>query len=425
MGEALFCALDSEGVAALVRGAEHSVCYAAPGLQLEPARAMAGAAGRIGPELITVCLDFDEHVLRMGFGELEAVKLLREAGIAVRSTPGLRTGLVIVDQQGFIFTPTALYLEAEGRAEAAPNAMRLSAAQATEALARLSPAAKAIAAALARTPEERRHIEETAVEVPSEPVEDAAVETVQRSLQAAPPAPFDVTRQVRVFSAYLQYVELSLKGAAIQRKRLPIPARIQQLGGAEELQKRLRTTVDLIEPDGKLSSKPLETKLKQLRDDFTRSLGKDQGRVLLKARKALFEERIAQLRAELAAHQKEVEEELQGQLDASRAQIVEYFLPRVVANPPDAMRGQLFGSGEDDARRWLDMELGKVFPTAQGLIEKMTLTVVYKDVTFETLNAEDFIEKVKQAYPVQDWDKTYQDSLAAKERAPSERPADR
>jgi hypothetical protein len=34
---------------------------------------MAEVAGRIGPELITVCLGFDERVLRMGFGVLAAV----------------------------------------------------------------------------------------------------------------------------------------------------------------------------------------------------------------------------------------------------------------------------------------------------------------------------------------------------------------
>jgi hypothetical protein len=56
----------------------------------------------------------------MGFGELSAVEILREAGIVVRSTPGLRTGLVIVDDEGYIFTPTALSCAFE-RAEDCPN----------------------------------------------------------------------------------------------------------------------------------------------------------------------------------------------------------------------------------------------------------------------------------------------------------------
>jgi len=47
---------------------------------------------------------------------------------------------------------------------------------------------------------------------------------VERRLEEAPPVRFDVARQVRVFNAYLQYVELKLTGAAIQRHRLSIPS---------------------------------------------------------------------------------------------------------------------------------------------------------------------------------------------------------
>jgi hypothetical protein len=110
MQEPLFRSLDSAAMADRIRQAQHSVCYAARGIHCDPANAMAEVARRIGPELITVCLDFDERVLRMGFGELVAVNTLHEAGITVRYTQGLRTGLVIVDHQGHIFTPTALYL---------------------------------------------------------------------------------------------------------------------------------------------------------------------------------------------------------------------------------------------------------------------------------------------------------------------------
>jgi hypothetical protein len=215
----LFRSLDSTAMATDIRAAQHSVCYAAPGIQSEPANAMVDVARRIGPDLVTVCLDFDERVMRMGFGDLAAVKTLREAGIVVNSTPGLRTGLVIVDHQGYIFTPTALYLEAEDRSAEAPNAMRLSKDQVTEALARLSPAAKAIAIAFAKTDEEKQRIKEQAIEVPSASVADEDFAAVGRRLEEAPPVRFDIARQVRVFNAYLQYIELKLTGAAIQRTR--------------------------------------------------------------------------------------------------------------------------------------------------------------------------------------------------------------
>lgn len=87
----------------------------------------------------------------MGFGSLQAIKKLKGAGVSVMTTPGLRMGLLIVDDQGFAFTPTALLLEGEKDDGQGMNSMRLLPAQAKEAMARLSPAAKAVAIVLAKT----------------------------------------------------------------------------------------------------------------------------------------------------------------------------------------------------------------------------------------------------------------------------------
>ena len=103
----LFSTLDSTRIAEMILGAEQFVCYAGPGIQIDPARAMVKVVNRLGPEDITVCLDFDERVARMGYGDVEAVDLLRAAQIQVRDAPGLRTALILVDDEGYIFTPTA------------------------------------------------------------------------------------------------------------------------------------------------------------------------------------------------------------------------------------------------------------------------------------------------------------------------------
>ena len=95
-------------------------------MQIPVAEAMVNAANRLGRELITVSLDFDERFFRIGYGDLGAIESLRHAGIVVLSSPGLRTALVIVDKSGFIFTPTSLYLESKpsGRGGAL-NAIRM------------------------------------------------------------------------------------------------------------------------------------------------------------------------------------------------------------------------------------------------------------------------------------------------------------
>lgn len=68
-----------------------------------------------------------------------------------------------------------------------------------------------------------------------------------------------------------------------------------------------------------------------------------------------------------------------------------------------------------NAQKWLNGELDRVFPTTESLIQEMKLDERYKDVTFETLNRDDFLESVKDAFPNVDWDKAYEEFRAAGE----------
>ena len=173
----------------------------------------------------------------------------------------------------------------------------MSSEQVAQALARLSPAAKVIAVAQAKTPEAKQQIEALTVDIVSAPITPAKLAEVTTSLKEVPPVRFDLARKVRVFEPYLQYVELSLTGAAIQRHRLAIPPNIQKLGGSKDLENRLRTTFELIEKGSKLSSKPLKDALNEIRKNFTLSLGKDHGRVVLKAAKPHWDKAYSEFKA--------------------------------------------------------------------------------------------------------------------------------
>jgi hypothetical protein len=416
MLETIFHTLDSRGMADAIRMAKKTICYAAPGIHMEVANAIKEASQRLGPELITICIDCDERVFRMGFGDLAAVNLLRNAGLQLNSSLGLRTGLLIVDHFGYVFTPIALFLESDRLPIGAPNALQMSNEQVKQTLACMSPAAKAIAIAISNSTIEKEKIRSQSIELKSEIISNEQLTKIENLLRDVPPVKFDVARQVRVFNAYLQYVELKLSGAAIQRHRVAIPPSIQELGGSADFDGRLKTTFDLIERGDELSSKFLENKLNEIRKNFTRSLGKDHGRVVLKSAKQNFELRINEFREELLEHQLKVKKELQQQLDISRNQIIDYYIPRVLQSPPDAMQGQFQHFNEINARYWLESELEKIFPKADALLKKMQLDVRYKDITFETLNQNNFLDAVQEAFPLIDWDKAYSEFRAAGEQ---------
>lgn len=433
----LFSLLASKDIASFIKTAKHSVCYVAPGIQEESAQVLSQIVAKIGPEMITVCLDFNEQTLRMGYGSLQAVEDLRGAGISVRSAPGMRTAFIIVDREGYMFTPTALLLEAEPEKNPSPNAMYLSSEQVTEILARFSPLEKALAKANAETPEQKARIDaipdavtpETIQNDPlaafkpapmvleSQPVKEEAIAEIKKQLEQAPPAKFDVARRVRVYSAYLQYVELSLRGAAIQRQRVQIPKILHGLGDNQELEERIKTTFDLIDKDSDVSSKKLEEELKKIRDNFTPSLGKDKGRVILKSKLAIFEKLIKGFRDKIEIHKLVIKQNLQSHIGQSKQSIIQYYISRILQFPPMELLAFCQGTTptQEEARLWLDMQLSKVFPKMENICAGMVLEVNYKDVTYQTLQDEEFLEQVRRIFPGVDWKRPFDEYKAVGE----------
>lgn len=416
--DSFFCNLSSDRIEKIIERSEEYVCYVAPGIRSGPAAALKNAAERLGKDMVVVWIDFDEHVMRMGYGEIEAVKILQDAGITVNHAPALRISLILADGKGFAFTQTPLYLEAEPDNNVR-NAIELSRDQVSEALERFFPAPKVKAIALIDNQTENKIDCYLSLEKESTPIDETLFNQVEKSLEEAPPAKFDIARQVRVFEPYLQYVELKLEGAAIQRHRITIPPSIQKLGIGKDIEGRLRTTFDLLEKDSELSSKELVDKLNEIRSNFTRSLGNNYGRVFLKINKPILSERLNTFREMLDKHEKKVKAGLQNKLNKSQTQILKYYLPIVIKNPPDVLVGQLTNKNDlkETAKIWLKSELDKVFPKAETLTEKMTLVEQYKDVCFETLNDAEFVNKIKILFPNANWDKPLKEFLAAKEKS--------
>ena len=198
------------------------------------------------------------------FGSLAAVKTLRDAGILVNSTIGLRTGLVIVDHEGYFLLRRLFIWRGRIAMESAPNAMRLSKDQVTEdARAPLTSGEGHCHRICENRGRERPHSRSRPLRSPRLPYLTGISRPSSASWSKALGS--DIARQVRVFSAYVQYVELKLSGAAIQRHRLAIPSSIQKLDVSKDLEARLRTTFDLIESGGKLSSKALEDTPNEIR----------------------------------------------------------------------------------------------------------------------------------------------------------------
>ena len=404
----VFAAMNDAGLAALIRRAHRRALLCAPSVRRDTAEALACARLRLGGDAVRVVLDCSEEVFRLGYGDLPGVESLQRAGIDIRQCAGLRLGLLVIDNQAWAFTPTALYVQPEVDSQETPNAVALSGGTVDE----------LVAAVWAEAPAQQTTPCEAEPEIGQVRLEQHQVEQVAAGLAAAPPVAFNVARQVRVFEPYIQYVEIALRGCAIQKRRIAIPKSILRVGAAQEIEDRLRTTFELVQSGSEVSSKQLDDALRALRDDLTRPLGKPWGRVILRTARELFDKRVEEFRKQVEEHQKTVKTKLDESLKKSRDQIAEYYQPLVKERPPDSLRGQVAAEEltDDVVRAWLETELDKEFPKAEDLVRDMVLDVQFRDVTYETLNEDGFADALKAAYPHVRWEKPFQEFNAAKQR---------
>lgn len=143
---------------------------------------------------------------------------------------------------------------------------------------------------------------------------------------------------------------------------------------------------------------------------------------MLKCVRPRFDQVVGAFRVKLKTHEAVVREKLQSLIDGSKKQVIEAYLPLLQKRPPDALLGQIMRSPptDDDLRQWLETELQVVFPTANDLVDEMALDVTFRDVTFETLNEKGFRERIQDAFPKVNWDKPFEEFIAAKEKGASD-----
>jgi hypothetical protein len=400
-----FLGLKVERICEEINSAEKRVIYASPGIRKAVCDAIIKTITRLGSDAVTVIVDCDEETCRLGYGDIEAIKLLISKGVSVRQSKGLRFGLLICDDRGWSFAPVALYVEDDTQSVETANATVLVPEQ-IEAL---------VTAICPRTTETADTPE---AEIGVAPVEKSEVSKTEEGLEIAPPLRFDIARQVRVFQPYIQYVELHLEGCSIQKRVVNIPTTIVNRRVSEELAKRLKTQLGLIEKNSELSDKHLQNELKSIREDYIKNLGKPWGSVMLRHNRNEFDKKVEALREKVHEHHDRVSKHLQQEIDHSRKQVVDSLWRDVANNPPDKLRCQILTSKPDEkiARDFLQGELARCFPTAEKILTQMKLDCQFRDVTYETLTQEGFIKALRKAFPFVPWDKPFDEFNAAKEK---------
>ena len=372
----------------MIDGATRRLIVVAPGLSMEIAEDLAERWRLLGPGAVSVTLDVDPEVCRMGFGDIEAVKLLEQTARSMETTlnthPGIRIGVIIADDETLIYAPTPLLVEASPRCpdEEAPaikpNAIRVGLPPAD--LERdLGAGPDGVIDQIVGLDSARREV----------------IEQVGEELKALPPQPFDLTRHLRVFTAHLEFVEFRMHGWKVHRRSVTLPPELVSVVD-EKNRALLESKFHLLaNVDTGAAFAGLERLKEYVAKRFLVSVP-GYGSLIRIKDKPKFERAVATLGKMLNRACTRATHRLQKSIKDNVQTLTKALLPIVKRKLTEEEQCLLMPKSDE---QWLSDELMALAGEASDLFKHAKVEVRYKGVTYETLNDKAFVKAVKKLMP--------------------------
>ncbi|MEK6804646.1 MAG: hypothetical protein AABZ34_18590 [Nitrospirota bacterium] len=381
-----FTVADDSSLIELIQQARSRLVFMAPAVSIPVAEALIERLNELKPEAVAITLDVDAETYRLGYGDPCTLDLLyaatRQRGCPFNRQVGLRIGVVISDDRMMVYAPTPLLIELGPHQEHRPNAVMV------------GPPSPTVLCEVGFG--EHGYKEQT---IGRDLVKETEITPVQEDLRINPPQKFDLARTVRVFNAHIDFVEFELVGTAISQKTVSIPTKFMGLDGDEKAKDLLRASYRVVGQTDMLSGKDLAHDKSLIIKKFLKSLP-GYGTAILRTQKDEFEVAIEALRKSVESFKKKIAEDLQKEMDTNRKALHLALLPSVLQRPPkDWESSDGSKPKEADVGKWFDEELRSAFGSAEKLIGKMEVKVLYKAVTYESLKDPKFIEVAKRAFP--------------------------
>jgi len=398
----VFTSIQDDDLVRSIAKATTRLVYMAPGVSQVVAGAIEKQFQGQRLKQIAIVIDGDEECCRLGYCDAGALDSLNTAAqlhdIALRQHAGLRLGLLMADDEVLIWTPTPLMFEAP-RGKSEPNGLILTPQT-------LQDLPQAMGVDPQSPPEQ--------IEVSTAPVVKEELAKIVAAIKAAPPAPFNLSRLTRVFSARFQFIETVLRGAELTKREMRLDSLIVNSDAPEELRPLLHTTIQPFNTDAdKTVDVPVlvngEQAYRQNGEEITKPTTQAEihaywneltqkyiinlpgfGKLIRHADKAKFEAGKTAFEIVLAAWVKGFREVVKGDHEKRVSRVVDLIVQRM-ANESEKKRLNRVAI-QTLVRKGLD-NLRVIDPSVK---------VVYKNITVESTNDNEFLDVLRKAVPAKE-----------------------
>jgi len=406
-----FSSINEETLAAAISRCQNRLVYIAPSVTLRITVAIEELLQRSNEPSITLVIDTDPEVCRLGYGTVEGLKHLQQIVethcLPLRYQEGLRVGVLISDEEVIAYAPTPLLIEAgtTSNGQSQSNAIILGS----------NPLKEILSACAEDTLL-------TQAEIGNRAITPNMLNSTLSSLKEQPPKAYDISRIERVYSSKLQYVEFEVIGYKLSSRRAKIPNDLL-VGNNEMLEKRMQNSFSLLEGKDTLvveindcdpqTNEPklikgepkkidyseihIEKDRKKIYEDFLTVIPK-HGQLITRARRKAFDARIAWFESRLKAFEKGVRERLEKEIDKSIEELSIILLEGVRKHPPARYLKFSYSPNITDEQFIAEIErdLQQAFDVDKFF--KPQVNVVFKDLTYETIRDPEFRKLLNQKF---------------------------
>jgi hypothetical protein len=409
--------MDEEALVERIASARHHLAYAAPAITERIAKALIDAYGRESLS-VTVILDADEDAYRIGFGDPAGLALLHEFAksqqMPLRREPGLRIGLLAIDDAVYIWAPTARAVEGERRSGQA-NAIVLGGEIASH-------MRDAVGA-------EQSSVLPSDAQIGRDPIRPEETQRMVEALKENPPAPFDLSRKTRVFATKFQFIEWELQGAEWTERKIKLSSLLLNSDLPEELQDILETQIRPFQASSNLALEvpvlvrgqvahsktgepildpttqaQMQASWKAVRDRYLRQV-KGFGWLIRKSDLAAFHAEVRAyeevLRAWVAKFREQMRKDEEG----------------LVKNIVASIHARLQRSERKDKYKAIDLKAEVENGLKRMRIIEPRVRIVPKEISWESTRDEEFTRAIREAIPVEELRGWFEIFEAARQRA--------
>lgn len=355
---------------------------------------------------IKVVIDNSEEPIRNGFGDIEGIDILKENGIQMFELSGNLISFIICDEVGyFIFPYSRIFDKVKGK-----NAFRIDPASIKLLIYYFFQSEEKTDnkefEQIAIIGDANRYFKDAFKELENIKPEVAEFDNEKhgenkKKLENDPPLQPDLQRKIKTYSTMIQFVELKFNGGNFQNKVISLPQNVIPIS-SEELKKMLKIKInifkDLDEKKEYKKMKEFKEKLDKLRKDYLKPINcRPNKSIIKKDQKQEFLNKLDEMKNEL----KEIDKMFEAELEKERLNAIDLLKEELYnflkKNEPDEVKKY---EEQDVKERKIKEIVEKTilrtkFPEVNKLIEKMSLTEHFYELTWEDFKDEKLIKEFK------------------------------